>query len=90
MIGQRHYVIARVDGARQQYWRSRPRSRHDTDGWTYDLRECRSYRRPDDALRAARQIDIAPAAKLEVVEVGTVVQRVHYRVEVTVPEGEGS
>lgn len=87
MIGQSHYIIARTDGARQQYWRSRRKGREET-GWTYDLRACRSYRRPCDALGAARQIDIPPPAKLEVVQVDSIVSRVHYRLEVT-EEGEG-
>ncbi len=78
MIGQRHYVITRTDLDRPQYWRSPSNSRH---GWVYHLLTCRQYKRPEDALRAARQIEVDPGITLEVVELETVVSRVCYRIE---------
>ena len=71
----------RDDGTRQSYWRSR-KNQHDGDGWTFDLLACKSYRGPADARRAAQQICTDPGARVEVVEVESVVTRVHYRIEV--------
>ncbi len=82
MIGQKHYVIMLPDleRSRHQYWRKR-RNQNEANGWTYDIRRCKSYRSADDALRAARQIDVPPGTKLEVVELETVVSLVCYRLE---------
>lgn len=88
MIGQRHHLIARTmpDG-RLQYWRGRRGLDRAAGGWTFDLSASRSYRRPHDALRAAKQLDTD--SSLEVVEVEMVVSRVCYRVRVeAVEEGD--
>jgi len=81
VIGQRHYLICRpTDDGRTQYWRGKRGLERGADGWTFDLTAARSYRRPHDALRAARQLDTD--ASLEVVECESVIARVCYRVAV--------
>ena len=85
MKGQRHYLIARdLDDGRSQYWRGKRGLERGADGWTFDLTAARSYRRPHDALRAARQLDTD--GSLEVVEVEAVVAKVCYRLRVEAVE----
>jgi hypothetical protein len=79
VIGQKHYIIMRP-GDRPQFWRSR-RNQYSGDGWTHDMRRCKSYHSADNALRSARQLEIEAGSTLEVVEIETVVSRVCYRVE---------
>ena len=82
MIGQKHYAIAdNTDPERPRYWRSRGGPGHPA-GWVYDLLACRHYRRPDDALRAARQLTSDPGTNLEVVELETVVARACHRISI--------
>ena len=88
MIGQKHFVISREVDGRLQYWRGRRGQGRGADGWTWDLSAARSYRRPDDGLRAAKQLDSTES--LEVVEVEAVVARICYRVRVESPEAEDS
>ncbi len=79
MIGQLHYAITRTDTEQPRFWRSRGNG-HRPGGWVSDMSQCRMYRRPGDALSAARQIDVEPGITLEVVEVESVAARVCYRI----------
>lgn len=61
-IGQRHYVVARLDDARPKYWRSRG-NQHQRPEWTWDLSRATKYRTPGDARRCAAQLEVdAPLA----------------------------
>jgi hypothetical protein len=79
MIGQRHYAITRSTGDRTQVWRGHA-NRH-TNPWSFDLSQARSYRKAGDALSAARQIEVEPGTRLEVVELNTVIRCVVSYVE---------
>ena len=80
-IGQRHYLIARdLPDGRTQFWRSKRGLERGHDGWTFNILEARSYKRPHDALRAARQL--SEETSVEVVECESVIARVAYRVHI--------
>jgi hypothetical protein len=78
VIGQRHYMIASSADGRMQYWRGRRGLDRAAGGWTFDMSAARTYRRPHDALRASKQLELD--SSLEVVEVEMVLSRVCYRV----------
>ncbi len=59
MIGQKHYIIVRLEGERQKYWRSRGNQSQRPE-WTWNLARATKYRSAGIARSAAMRIDPAP------------------------------